>query len=66
MKMAEIRKLSTSELTVQATKLREEIVQMKRSNALGENKNVRVVKDKRKDLARTLTVLGEQLMKEAK
>lgn len=66
MKMAEIRKLSTSELTIQATKLREEIVQMKRSNALGENKNVRVVKDKRKDLARTLTVLGEQLMKEAK
>lgn len=66
MKMAEIRKLSTSELTVQATKLREEITQMKRSAALGENKNVRAVKDKRKDLARTLTVLSEQLMKEAK
>lgn len=66
MKMAEIRKLSTSELTVQATSLREEIVQMKRSAALGENKNVRAAKAKRKDLARTLTVLSEQLMKEAK
>lgn len=64
MKIAEIRKLSTSELTTESTKLREEIAELKRRLASGEVQNVRVIRGKRKDLARVLTVLGEQLAKE--
>jgi ribosomal protein L29 len=37
---------------------------MKRRMAMGEVQNVRAVRAKRKDLARMLTVLGEQLAKE--
>jgi len=33
---------------------------------MGDNQNVRAVRGKRKDLARMLTVLSEQLVKEAK
>lgn len=66
MKVAEIRKLSTSELTVESTKLREEIAELKRRLHLGEIQNVRVIRGKRKDLARMLTVLSEALVKEAK
>lgn len=66
MKVVEIRKLSTDELTKQATDLREEIVTLKRQLTLGETTNVRTIRGKRKDLARTLTVLSEQLAKEAK
>ena len=65
MKVAEIRKLSTSDLTSQCTKTREEIVELKRQLHLGELQNVRLIRSKRKDLARMLTVLGEQLSKEA-
>ena len=64
MKMLDIRKLSTAELTTESTKLREEIATLKRGLHLGEVQNVRVVRGKRKDLARILTVLGEQLAKE--
>lgn len=66
MKIAEIRKLSTTELTTETTKLREEIVELRRRLHLGEVQNVRVIRGKRKDLARMLTVLGEQLAKETK
>jgi large subunit ribosomal protein L29 len=66
MKVAEIRKLSTKELTTESTKLREEIAEMKRRVHTGEIQNVRIIRTKRKDLARMLTVLGEALMKEAK
>jgi len=66
MKIVEIRKLSTTELTTQSTKLREEIAELKRRVALGEVQNVRQVRGKRKDLARMLTVLSEQLVKETK
>lgn len=66
MKIADIRKLSTAELTTESTKLREEIVDLKRSLHMGETQNVRVIRAKRKDLARLLTVLGEALTKEAK
>lgn len=66
MKIAEIRKLSTKELTSESTKLREEIAEMKRRVHTGEAHNVRVIRTKRKDLARMLTVLGEALIKEAK
>lgn len=65
MKTAEIRKLSTSELATETTRLREEIAELKRRLHLGELQNVRLIRGKRKDLARMLTVLGEQLSKES-
>jgi len=64
MKVQEIRKLSTDDLAKQATGLREEIAELKRRLSTGENQNVRLIRTKRKDLARTLTILGEQLAKE--
>lgn len=64
MKVIEIRKLSTSELTQESTKLREEIAELKRRLHMGEVQNVRLIRHKRKDLARMLTVLSEQLTKE--
>jgi ribosomal protein L29 len=66
MKVAEIRKLSTRELTAESTKLREEIAELKRRVHTGELDNVRIIRTKRKDLARLLTVLSEALMKETK
>ena len=66
MKTVEIRKFSTTDLTNECTKLREEITELRRRISLGEVQNVRLVRTKRKDLARMLTVLSEQLMKEAK
>lgn len=65
MKVAEIRKLSTSELTTESTRLREEITDLRRRVHSGEVQNVRLIRGKRKDLARVLTVLGEALIKEA-
>lgn len=64
MKIADIRKLPTAELATDSTKLREEITELKRRLHLGELQNVRTIRNKRKDLARMLTVLGEQLTKE--
>lgn len=64
MKVIEIRKLSTTELASESTKLREEITELKRRVHLGEVQNVRAIRNKRKDLARMLTVLSEQLVKE--
>ena len=64
MKIADIRKLSTAELATESTKLREEIAELRRRLTTGEVQNVRVIRHKRKDLARVLTVLGEQLTKE--
>ncbi len=64
MKVTDIRKLSTQDLTTETTKLREEIATMKRSLHMGELQNVRLIRNKRKDLARMLTVLSEQLIKE--
>lgn len=66
MKVADIRKLSTSELTAESTKLREEITELKRRLHMGELQNNRVIRNKRKDLARLLTVLSEALIKETK
>jgi len=66
MKIIEIRKLSTQQLTSETVKLRDEIVDMRRRLYLGELQNVKTLRTKRKDLARYLTVLGEQLAKEAK
>ncbi len=66
MKIAEIRKLTTDNLTRESVKLREEITELKRRLHSGEMQNVRAIRGKRKDLARVLTVLGEQLQKESK
>ena len=64
MKVVEIRKLSTTELTTESSRLRDEIADIRRRIALGEAQNVRLARMKRKDLARILTVLSEQLAKE--
>ena len=64
MKMVEIRKLSTEQLTTNSSQLRVEIAELRRRINSGESSNVRVVRNKRKELARILTVLGEQLSKE--
>jgi ribosomal protein L29 len=66
MKVAEIRKISTAELTKETTALRNKFAELKRRLHMGEIQNVRIIRGKRKDLARLLTVLSEQLMKEAK
>jgi large subunit ribosomal protein L29 len=65
MKVAEIRKLSTAELTKQSNSLQSEIVELRRRLYSGEVQNVRVLRNKRKDLARVYTVLGEKLQKES-
>lgn len=65
MKIADIRKLETTELINESTKLREEIAELKRRLYAGEVQNVRQVRGKRKDLARVMTVMSEQLSKEA-
>lgn len=65
MKIADIRKYKTSDLATETTKLREEIAELRRRVHMGETTNVRVLRNKRKDLARMLTVLSEQLSKEA-
>lgn len=66
MKVSDIRKLPTEKLANESTKLREEISELRRRLATGEIQNVRLLRTKRKDLARMLTVLGEQLTKETK
>ncbi|MDB5163434.1 MAG: ribosomal protein [Candidatus Saccharibacteria bacterium] len=65
MKIAEIRKLSTVELTSESSKVRDEIIELRRRLHTGETTNVRLIRNKRKDLARMLTVLSEQFSKEA-
>ncbi len=64
MTITDIRKLSTSDLATQSTKMREEIAELRRRLHMGETQNVRELRNKRKDLARMLTILGEQLAKE--
>jgi large subunit ribosomal protein L29 len=65
MKVAEIRKLSTQELTKQTSSLQSEIIELRRRLYSGEVQNVRILRSKRKDLARIYTVLGEKLQKES-
>lgn len=64
MKVVEIRKLDTSALTIKCNELRAEIVDMKRRLHMGEVQNTRAIRGKRKDLARIMTVMSEQLSKE--
>lgn len=64
MKMKEIRKMPTSDLASETTKLRSEIAEMRRRLYMGETTNVRAIRSKRKTLARMLTVMSDQLAKE--
>ena len=64
MKVVEIRKLATGDLAVKSNELRAEIVEMKRRLHMGEVQNTRSLRGKRKDLARIMTVMSEQLSKE--
>jgi len=63
-KMEEIRNMKAEDLVKQTTSLREEIAEMKRRIHMGEVQNPRIVRLKRRELARMLTVLGEHLSKE--
>ena len=63
-KMEEIRNMSTEKLATESTKLRDEIAEMRRRVHMGEMQNTRTLRMKRRDLARMLTVLSEQLSKE--
>ena len=64
MKAVDIRKMDTSAIAKAVTETREEIAELRRRIHLGETQNVRVIRTKRKDLARMLTVMSEQLAKE--
>lgn len=64
MKLAEIRKLETDKLISQVDNVKSEIAELKRGIVMGESTNVRAVRNKRKQLARMLTVVGEKLEKE--
>lgn len=66
MTMADIRKLSTTDLAKQSTQLREEVAELRRQIVMGELQNNRAIRSKRRDLARVLTVLSEELAKETK
>ncbi len=57
-------KMTTKDLVAKTTELRDEIVEMKRRIHMGEVQNARVIRVKRRDLARMLTVLSEELSKE--
>lgn len=65
MKIMEVRKMTTEELTKQTSALQQEIIEMRRRLYSGEAQNVRALRSKRKDLARVYTVLGEKLQKES-
>jgi large subunit ribosomal protein L29 len=65
MKIADARKMTTEELTKQTSSLQTEIIELRRRLYSGEVQNVRVLRNKRKDLARIYTVLGEKLQKES-
>ena len=63
-KMEEIRGMKAEELVKATTTLRDEIAEMKRRVHMGETQNSRMIRIKRRELARMLTVLGEHLAKE--
>lgn len=66
MKAIDIRKMKTEDLVKEVSSVRNEIAELKRRMHMGETQNVRVIRAKRRDLARMLTVMTEQIAKEAK
>lgn len=65
MKVVEIRKLDVSELAAKSNELRADIIDIKKRLHMGELQNTRTLRGKRKDLARIMTVMSEQLSKES-
>lgn len=65
MKIAEIRKLDTKQLVKSVDEVRGEIAELRRGVHMGESTNVRAIRAKRKQLARMLSVMSEQLAKES-
>jgi len=63
MKAVDIRKMETAAIAKAVTETREEIAELRRRIHLGETQNVRMLRAKRKDLARMLTIMSEQLTK---
>lgn len=66
MKTVDIRKMKTDEIMKKSTDLREEIADLRRRIHMGETQNIRTIRTKKRDLARMLTIMTEQLAKEAK
>jgi len=64
LKMDEIRNMKPEELIKASGELRDEINVIKRRIHMSEVQNPRMVRIKRRELARMLTVLGEHLAKE--
>lgn len=64
MKITEIRKMETKDLIKQVSDVKVEIAELRRRMHMGETTNVRAIRVKRKQLARMLTVMSEQLAKE--
>lgn len=64
MKAIEIRKMKTSDIATAINDTRAEIAELRRRIHMGETQNVRILRSKRKDLARMLSVMSEQLAKE--
>ena len=64
MKVADIRRMDTKKLANDVMKVREEIAELRRRVSMGETQNIRAIRNKRKDLARMLSVMSEQLQKE--
>lgn len=64
MKVVEIRKMKIDELISKVDETKVEISDLRRRVSMGESTNVRAIRNKRKDLSRMLTVIGEQLSKE--
>lgn len=64
MKITDIRKLETKDLIKQVGDVKVEIAELRRRMHMGETTNVRTIRVKRKQLARMLTVMSEQLTKE--
>ncbi len=63
-KIEDIRKMKPEELIKATDELRSEIMVMKRRIHMNEVQNPRLVRIKRRELARMLTILGEHLSKE--
>ncbi len=63
MKAIDIRKMETSEIIKEVSSIREEVAELRRRIHMGETQNVRIIRNKRRDLARYLTVMSEQLAK---
>ena len=63
-KMDEIRKMKVEDLVKVSSELRDDIAELRRRIYMGEVQNPRIVRIKRRELARMLTVLGEHLAKE--